>query len=45
LAACIKACLKLQGFDVGDPVPPLEPLKGPALEEVKEVLQGLGALR
>ena len=45
LAACIKACLKLQGFDVGDPVPPLEPLKGSALEEVKEVLQGLGVLR
>jgi 4-hydroxy-tetrahydrodipicolinate synthase len=44
LAACIKACLELQGFAVGDPVPPLEPLKDTALAEVKGILQSLGAL-
>jgi 4-hydroxy-tetrahydrodipicolinate synthase len=26
LAACIKAALKLQGYDVGDPVAPQRPL-------------------
>ena len=44
LAACIKACLELQGFPVGVPVPPLQPLSGPAIKEVEEVLKGLGAL-
>lgn len=44
LAACIKACLDLQGFAVGDPIPPLQPLRGEALNEVKKVLQDLGAL-
>jgi 4-hydroxy-tetrahydrodipicolinate synthase len=44
LAPCIKACLELQGFPVGAPIPPLQPLKGPALKEVEGVLKSLGAL-
>jgi len=44
LAPCIKACLRLQGFDVGDPVPPLQPLSGAALKDVEEVLRSMGAL-
>jgi 4-hydroxy-tetrahydrodipicolinate synthase len=44
LASCIKACLELQGFAVGAPVPPLQPLSGPPLNEVKEVLKNLDAL-
>lgn len=41
LAACIKACLELQGFPVGDPVPPLQPLTGAALDEARTVLKAL----
>jgi len=41
LAPCIKACLELQGFAVGDPIPPLQPLRGEALKEVGEVLKTL----
>ncbi len=44
LAPCIKACLQLQGFPVGDPIPPLQPLKGQALKEIEAVLKSLGAL-
>jgi 4-hydroxy-tetrahydrodipicolinate synthase len=44
LAPCIKACLELQGFAVGPPIPPLQPLKANALKEVKEVLVSIGAL-
>lgn len=44
LAPCIKACLELQGFPVGAPIPPLQPLKGQALKEIEEVLKSLGAL-
>ncbi|NWF54888.1 MAG: dihydrodipicolinate synthase family protein [Syntrophaceae bacterium] len=44
LAPCIKACLELQGFPVGDPIPPLQPLKGPAVKEIEAVLSALGAL-
>ena len=43
LAACIKACLELQGFPVGPPVPPQQPLDGAALQEVGKVLQDLAA--
>jgi 4-hydroxy-tetrahydrodipicolinate synthase len=43
LAACIKACLELQGFPVGPPVPPQQPLSGAAQEEVRKVLKDLGA--
>jgi 4-hydroxy-tetrahydrodipicolinate synthase len=44
LAPCIKACLELQGFAVGAPIPPLQPLKGQAIKEIEEVLKSLGAL-
>ena len=44
LAACIKGCLELQGFPVGAPVPPQQPLAGAALQEVEKVLKELGAL-
>ncbi len=44
LAACIKTGLALQGFAVGDPVPPQLPLPEAAREEIRAVLQGLGAL-
>jgi 4-hydroxy-tetrahydrodipicolinate synthase len=43
LAACIKACLEIQGFPVGAPVPPQQPLDGAALQELGKVLQDLGA--
>lgn len=44
LAPCIKACLELQGFAVGHPIPPLQPLQGKALKEIEEVLKSIGAL-
>jgi 4-hydroxy-tetrahydrodipicolinate synthase len=44
LAACIKAALELQGFAVGVPIPPQQPLAGVALEEVRTALGDLGAL-
>lgn len=44
LAACIKAALELQGFDVGDPVAPQKPLDKAARDEVATALRDLGAL-
>ncbi len=44
LAACIKAGLQIQGFDVGGPIPPQEPLTPDAFEEVRAALVGLQAL-
>jgi len=41
LAACIKAGLALQGFPVGDPLPPQTPLDEAGLLEVKQVLASL----
>ena len=38
LSACIKAGLEIQGFPVGDPIPPLAPVKGIAKEEIKKVI-------
>ncbi len=38
LAACIKAGLRIQGFDVGGPIPPQEPLKPEAFEEIRRTL-------
>lgn len=38
LAACIKAALGLQGFAVGDPLPPQEPLRPAAIEEIRAAL-------
>ena len=41
LAACIKAGLHIQGYDVGDPVPPQAPLSA----EDRKVVEGiLGSL-
>ncbi|WP_315728856.1 dihydrodipicolinate synthase family protein [Bradyrhizobium sp. SZCCHNS2015] len=42
LAACIKAGLAIQGYDVGDPVPPQAALTAEQRKVVEEVLQGLG---
>jgi 4-hydroxy-tetrahydrodipicolinate synthase len=39
LAACIKAGLQLQGFAVGDPLPPQTAVSGPALMEIQEALR------
>ncbi|RAP40426.1 dihydrodipicolinate synthase family protein [Rhodovulum viride] len=44
LAACIKAALELQGFDVGDPVAPQVPLDAAARDELAEALGAIGAL-
>lgn len=44
LAPCIKACLEIQGFPVGDPIPPLQPLTREAMREVEEVLKTLDNL-
>ncbi|WP_335948640.1 dihydrodipicolinate synthase family protein [Salipiger bermudensis] len=44
LAACIKAALELQGFEVGDPVAPQKPLGAAARDEVASALRDLGAL-
>ncbi|MFJ2993409.1 dihydrodipicolinate synthase family protein [Pandoraea sp. NPDC087047] len=44
LAACIKAGLTLQGFDVGDPIAPQPVLSDEALTQVRSVLQRVGAL-
>jgi len=44
LAACIKGGLQLQGYAVGDPLPPQEPLSAAGLEEVRSVLAGIGAI-
>ncbi|CAL75298.1 putative dihydrodipicolinate synthase [Bradyrhizobium sp. ORS 278] len=41
LAACIKAGLSIQGYDVGDPVPPQAALTAEQRKVVAEVLQGL----
>lgn len=38
LAACIKAGLQLQGFAVGEPLPPQQPLSQEAREEVRAIL-------
>lgn len=39
LAACVKAGLQQQGFDVGVPIPPQEPLTPQAAAEVVDVVQ------
>ena len=44
LAACIKAGLNLQGYDVGDPFPPQEPLLPKQIEEIRKVLEDMGVL-
>ncbi|CAN5383848.1 dihydrodipicolinate synthase family protein [soil metagenome] len=42
LAACIKAGLQIQGYDVGDPVPPQTPLTAEERKVVEGVLQEVG---
>ncbi|MEK6710653.1 MAG: dihydrodipicolinate synthase family protein [Nitrospinota bacterium] len=44
LAGCIKAGLELQGLPAGAPLPPQAPLDAAAREEVRQVLERLGAL-
>ncbi|OGA00288.1 MAG: dihydrodipicolinate synthase family protein [Betaproteobacteria bacterium RIFCSPLOWO2_02_FULL_62_17] len=44
LAACIKGGLILQGYAVGDPLPPQAPLSPEGSKEVREALLALGAL-
>lgn len=44
LAACIKGGLELQGYEVGPPLPPQEPLSPAGREEVRRALSALGAL-
>jgi 4-hydroxy-tetrahydrodipicolinate synthase len=41
LAACIKACLAIQGYDVGDPVPPQVPLTAEQRQAVEAVLSDI----
>lgn len=41
LAACIKGALNIQGFDVGDPIAPQQPLNADAIRELREILATL----
>jgi 4-hydroxy-tetrahydrodipicolinate synthase len=42
LAACIKAGLAIQGYDVGDPVPPQAALSAEERKAVEAVLRDVG---
>jgi 4-hydroxy-tetrahydrodipicolinate synthase len=42
LAACIKAGLEMQGYAVGDPVPPQTPLTAEERKVVEGVLREVG---
>lgn len=44
LAGAVKAGLRLQGIDCGEPIPPQAPLGGAAVEEVRAALARAGAL-
>jgi 4-hydroxy-tetrahydrodipicolinate synthase len=44
LAACIKGGLQLQGYAVGDPLPPQAPLSPEGVEDVRRALAAIGAL-
>ena len=44
LAACIKGGLELQGYAVGPPLLPQEPLSAEGIEEVRRALASIGAL-
>ena len=44
LAACIKAGLQIQGYAVGDPVPPQAPLAPADREAVAGILADVGKL-
>jgi 4-hydroxy-tetrahydrodipicolinate synthase len=45
LAACIKAALQLQGYDVGDPIPPQAALSNDERKAVKSILADIKRLR
>ncbi|MFA7665258.1 MAG: dihydrodipicolinate synthase family protein [Burkholderiaceae bacterium] len=45
LAACIKGGLVMQGYPVGEPLPPQAPLSVQGQAEVRAVLEALGALQ
>ncbi len=45
LAACIKAALQLQGYDVGDPLPPQAALSAAERKTVKSILSDIAKLR
>ena len=44
LAACVKTGLELQGFPVGNPLPPQVPLGPEAREEIRLALKRVNAL-
>lgn len=44
LAACIKGALRIQGFEVGDPLPPQSALSAAGQAEMRQVLESVGAL-
>jgi dihydrodipicolinate synthase/N-acetylneuraminate lyase len=44
LAACIKAGLQLQGYAVGEPLPPQTPVSGEGREEIRRALESIAAL-
>lgn len=44
LAACIKGGLELQGYDVGPPLPPQEPLSQEGFADVRRALASIGAI-
>lgn len=44
LAACIKAGLRIQGYDVGEPISPQAALVGKERDKVEEVLAELGTI-
>lgn len=44
LAACIKGGLQLQGYAVGDPLPPQAPLPAEGVQEVRRALAAIEAL-
>lgn len=41
LAACVKAGLQIQGYEVGDPIPPTSPLNSEQRKTVEEILNTL----
>jgi 4-hydroxy-tetrahydrodipicolinate synthase len=43
LAPCIKAALQMQGFEVGDPIPPQAPLGEEARRDLRRILEEAGA--
>lgn len=45
LAACIKGGLRLQGYDVGDPLPPQAPLSAQGMADVRAALTAIEALK